>query len=151
MMVESVVDCVCSLFLLGLGDLVFLVFRPRAYQVRNFLVVNIVPSLKRCYVCRETLEESRWSVPRIAQVLTRVQCFQRASSTSSIVMFSTLAHRERAAPESTWAWSPQASETTRGMSRFGARWARWFFDSLQELTWSRKSLIIPLRKFFVCL
>src|SRR3989442_13086959 len=59
-------------------------------------------------------------------------------------MFSTLAHRERAAPESTWAWSPQASETTRGMSRFGARWARWFFDSRQELTWSRESLIIKL-------
>src|SRR5437879_196650 len=55
MLVESVVDCLCYLFLLGLRDLVFLVFRPRSYPVRNFLVVNIVPSLERGYVCRETL------------------------------------------------------------------------------------------------
>jgi hypothetical protein len=46
-------------------------------------------------------ELSRWSVPRIAQVLTRVLCFQRASSTSWMVVLSTLAQRERAAPDST--------------------------------------------------
>src|SRR5438093_13232758 len=96
------------------------------------------------------LEESKWSVPRIAQVLTRIQCFQRASSTSWIVMLLTLAQRERAAPDSTWAWTPQTSDTTWDISRLGTRWARWFFDSRQELTWARESLIIPLgRSLFV--
>jgi hypothetical protein len=59
-----------------------------------------VSSLERGYVGRETIGGEQMECARIAQVLTRVQCFQRASSTSSIVMFSTLVHRERAAPES---------------------------------------------------
>jgi len=41
--------------LLGLGDLVFLVFRPRSYPVRDFLAMKVVPSLERGYVCRETV------------------------------------------------------------------------------------------------
>src|SRR3989442_14226914 len=54
-LVESVVDCLCYLFLLRLGDLVFLVFRPRSYPVRDFLALKVVPSLERGYVCRETI------------------------------------------------------------------------------------------------
>ncbi len=54
-LVESVVNCVCYLFLLGPGDLVFLVLRPRSYPVREFLATKVVPSLERGYICRETI------------------------------------------------------------------------------------------------
>src|SRR6266567_3557151 len=54
-LVESVVDCLCYLFLLGFGDLVFLVFRPRSYPVRDFLAMKVVPSLESGYICREAI------------------------------------------------------------------------------------------------
>src|SRR5712692_10184482 len=90
-----------------------------------------------------SVEERRWRVPRMPQVLTRVRCFQRASSTSWIVMFSTRAHIERAAPERTWAWTPQRSETTRAISDLDARLFRWFLDRRQEFTllWDSLSVI----------
>src|SRR5712692_1088748 len=88
-----------------------------------------------------SVEESRWRVPRMPQVLTRIRCSQRASSTSWIVMFSTRAHIERAAPDRTWAWTPQRSETTLAMSAFDARLSRWCLDRRQELTWLWESLM----------
>src|SRR6266571_8140129 len=92
------------------------------------------------YVGR-SLDERRWRVPRIAQVLTRVRCFQRASSTSWIVMLSTRAHIDRAAPDRTCAWTPQRSETTLAISAFDSLLSRWFLERRQELTWLWESLI----------
>src|SRR5713101_4889728 len=54
-LVESVLDCLCYLFLLGPGDLVSPIFRPRSYPVREFLAMKVVSSLERGYVCRETI------------------------------------------------------------------------------------------------
>src|SRR5437867_12509301 len=92
------------------------------------------------YVGR-SLEERRWRVPRIAQVLTKVRCFQRASSTSWSVMPSTRAHIDRAAPDRTWAWTPHRSETTLDNSALGALLSRWLLERRQELTCSWKSLM----------
>src|SRR5437867_10504545 len=100
------------------------------------------------YVGR-SLEERKWSVPRIAQVLTRVRCFQRASSTSWIVMLSTRAHIDRAAPDRTWAWTPHRSETTLAMSALGALLSRWFLERRQELTWRWESLIPNERRLLL--
>src|SRR5712691_6477063 len=54
-LVESVVDCVCYLFLLGPGDLVSPVFRPRSDTIRDFLAMKVVLGLERGYVCGETV------------------------------------------------------------------------------------------------
>src|SRR5712692_11848435 len=145
MSVECVADCSCSLFLFGPRYLVPFVFRSGSYseEISSRLRLRRVPRAAT-YVGRLS-EESRWSVPCIAQVLTRVRCFQRASSTSWMVMSLILAQRERAAPDSTCAWTPQTSHTTLGISRLGTLWAKWFFDSRQELTWAPESLIIPLK------
>src|SRR6266705_3327055 len=54
-LVESAIDCLRYLFLLDPSDLVFLVFRPRSYPVRDFLAMKVSPSLERGYICGETL------------------------------------------------------------------------------------------------